>query len=82
MDFDALEKEAVLALGKIPLGQVFLVRDLFEGYRWEAISNGNRRDFGKHFKRRMEIGAIQGLKYAGKAQNGSAKYIKTEVAKV
>lgn len=81
MDFDELEKEAVSALTKISLGQVFRVRDLFKGYRWETISNGDRRDFGKHFRRRMEIGAIQGCEYVGKAQNGSAKYRKTEETK-
>lgn len=76
MDFDKLEKEALVAFSQIPCDQTFLVKDLFKGYRWESFSPGVRRDFGKHFKRRYTIGAIKGIKYVGRAQNGSAQYMK------
>ena len=76
MDFDELEREAVAALSHIPSGQIFRVKDLFEGYRWEAISHGDRRDFGKQFKRHVNGRIIQNVIYTGKAQNGSAEYQK------
>ena len=78
MDFDELEREALTALRKVALGQIFLIRDLFEGHRWESLPKGDRLDFGRHFKRKVTTGAIQGVEYVGKAQNGSAEYVKIE----
>ena len=54
----------------------FFLKDLFEGVEWKSLSVGERLGFGKTFKNEVIEGHVPNVRYAGKAQNNSAMYIK------
>ena len=81
MDFESLFKEALISIGSVKLNSIFVLRNLFEGHRWDSYSKGDRLYFGKFFKRKVLQGNVPGVKYVGKAPNNSAQYQKTEEIK-
>lgn len=78
MDYEDLFKEAVDAICSVQPNQVFVLRDLFEGHYWNALTKRDRLGFGGFFKKRVLQGCIPGVNYLGKASNNSAQYQKTE----
>lgn len=76
MDFEKLLKQAIQAIRAVQLGQIFKLRDLFEGHEWEAMEKGDRLRFGSYFKRTVNCGKVDGVIYFGKAPNNSALYQK------
>ncbi len=76
MDLEQLLSEAIEATKTVLPGQVFVLKSLFEGYKWEPISNGNKRYLGQRFKKEVIAGRVPNVAYYGKAANNSSKYIK------
>ena len=76
MDYTKWTNAAISKINSIPLGTVFLLKDLFEGVEWSNLEKGERLSFGKFFKNEVLEGRIPNVSYIGKAQNNSAKYQK------
>lgn len=74
--YDELMETALYKLSKVGFGQVFVLKDLFEGCFWNRLSIGDRLAFGKYFKRQVELQYIPDITYIGKAKNNSAQYRK------
>lgn len=76
MDFEKLLAQAIQSIQTVKFGQIFKLRDLFEGYEWDAMDKGDRLKFGSYFKRAVNLRKVDGVIYFGKAQNNSALYQK------
>lgn len=76
MDYETWMTEAILALSSVKVNQIFLLRDLFKGHRWNSLPKGDRLRFGSYFKKKVGLGQIHGVIYVGKAPNNSAQYKK------
>lgn len=74
MDYNELMKKAVENLAQLEPGQIFSVKDLFEGYFWNNLPKKDRLGFGKYFKNQIELQKIHYISYVGKAKNNSAQY--------
>ena len=55
MSYDELMETALCKLSKVGFGQVFVLKDLFEGCFWNRLPIGDRLAFGKYFKRQVEL---------------------------
>lgn len=78
MKCDHLLAEAIANLENLKPGEKFVVKDLFVGSNWKALSRGDKLHFGRVFKNQVKEGSIPGVQYIGKAANNSAQYEKTE----
>lgn len=79
MDYELLMMESRKKIGCIAYGNIFVVKDLFDGAEWNAIPKGNRIAFGKYFKNEVLDGKIPEIMYHCKAKNNSAQYKKIEI---
>ena len=55
MDIDELLKQAIQATEYVQTGQIFKLRDSFEGHAWEKIKKGDRLQLGKNFKKAVML---------------------------
>lgn len=78
MDYLKVLKEKESRIFKLESGTVFLLKDLFEGVQWNSFSIGDRLNLGRTFKNLVENKKVPNVMYLGKAENNSAKYIKTK----
>lgn len=76
IDYDAWLKEATHKTITLSAGSTFIVKELFDGIKWNKLTSGEKRDFGRRFKQEVAMGKIQNVRYIGKMQNGSCKYMK------
>ena len=76
MDYEKWLNEAISKTGALPQGTIFLLKDLFDGVNWNTLQNGERREFGRQFKIKVNRNLVPNVKYQGKADNNSAMYIK------
>lgn len=68
--------KARVTISEIGPGKSFVVKDLFEGYEWNFLTAGERRNFSKHFKNCVQNSQVPGVTYVDKKSNNSAYYIK------
>ena len=54
-----LFNKAVNELVNLRHGERFLVRDLFKGYEWNRIADGDRKNLGRMFLYEYEKGALE-----------------------
>ena len=66
------------ATTSIAPNHIFVLKDLFDGIIWARLERGEKLELGRQFKHSVMQNAIPSVKYYGKAQNNSARYIKTE----
>ncbi len=78
MDYDTWTKKALKQIEKIEPNAPFILKNLFEGYEWEALTAGERRLFGIHFSNEVKDGRIKNIEKIEKRQNNSAQYVKKE----
>ena len=60
----------------VPVGTTFKVRDLFVGFQWDAISQGNRKKMGLYFYVWADSDGGQYVKIEDKATSGQQLYTK------
>ena len=58
----------------VPVGTTFKVRDLFVGFQWDAISQGNRKKMGLYFYVWADSDGGQYVKIEDKATSGQQLY--------
>lgn len=68
--------KAISKTGKISINTTFCLKDLFDGVEWNSLSAGDRRNFGRAFKNEVIEGHVPNVRFIGKEQNNSTKYIK------
>jgi len=66
---------AVKELDNLQKGERFLLRDLFKGYIWNRVSDGDRRTLGRIFLYEFEKGGLP-LEIDGNNNAGQQYYIK------
>ena len=76
MDYEKWINVAISKTGGLENGTIFLLKDLFDGVKWNTLSNGERRELGRQFKIKVNHDLVPNVEYIGKAQNNSAKYKK------
>lgn len=76
INYDILFSKALMAAGTLPSGKVFLVKELFQTDEWASISRGDKLNFGRLFKNKVESGMVPDVEYCGKAASHSAQYKK------
>ena len=74
MDYQHLMLKANQGLGKVKVGQEFLVKELFQGTEWSNLSRGEKLGFGRFFKREVLGGRVPGVEFIKKTDNNSSKY--------
>ena len=75
MDFrkwteDALEKVNL----NIKIGDVFILKDLFEGCVWSTLEKGEPAAFGRYFSNEVSEKRIDSIIYVGKNKRGNNQY--------
>lgn len=76
MDYNELLDKANEHIATIQSNEVFFVKDLFHGTKWNELERGEKLGFGRYFKKAVMNGCIQNVEYIGKADNNSAQYKK------
>ena len=76
MNIELLMGKARESINKVSIGDIFVVKDLFEGYEWNELPKGDKLSFGRAFKDAVQSGRVSGVRYVGKRTNNSAEYIK------
>lgn len=54
MDINIILEQAIKEISLIALGEKFMLKDLFKGYEWNRISQGDRRKLGMLFLNYIE----------------------------
>lgn len=78
MDYNDLLVNARTHIKKLPVGQVFFVKDLFYGTEWNELERGEKLGFGRCFKKAVQDKSVVGVQFIGKADNNSAQYRKIQ----
>lgn len=77
MDNSSWDQKAIDCIqNTVKVNQLFVVRELFQGAEWEKLTNGEKRDYGKHFKNEVKQGNIPNVVYVQKRNNNHAEYKK------
>lgn len=69
---------AQAATNFIAPNHIFVLKDLFDGIRWNSLERGEKLELGRQFKYAVMQNSVPSVRYYGKAQNNSAQYIKAE----
>ena len=72
-DINHLMERALTETANLKDGEIFLLRDLFQGYEWNRISRSNRLLFGVFFLNKVNTGDL-GIKAIVKSPSGQQKY--------
>ncbi len=75
-DYDKLLASAKITAEQLRVGQTFVVKNLFLGTEWAALDAGDKRSFGRFFKRKVSLGQIPNISVFGEAKNHSTVYVK------
>ena len=51
MEYDVLINKALIKIGELPLGEQFVLKDLFSGIEWNKLEKGERQHLGREFKK-------------------------------
>lgn len=71
---------AIVEVGKLHPGEVFLVKDLFKGYEWNRLEIGDRRLLGTLFLHEVKHGMLQEqIEISSKSSANQQKYKKLEM---
>ncbi len=62
----------------ISVGQTFVLKSLFTGTRWDELTSGEKKGFGRYFSNKVKDGAIPNVQKLGEDKAHHNKYIKTE----
>ena len=76
MEYEELLNEAKLTIGKLEHGKQFVVKDLFMGAKWESLSNGDKKGFGRYFSKALREGELPSIEHIGETKAHHNKYIK------
>lgn len=76
MDYNNLLEEAREYIENVPSGSIFVVKELFNGTRWNELARGDKVHFGKYFKNAVTDNRLPEVEFIGRARNNSAQYRK------
>lgn len=79
MDYNKWIAEATNKTKQLHANTTFVLKDLFDGIKWNELAPGNKLSFGRRFKNKVDNGEIPNVICIGKAQNNSTLYQKTAV---
>lgn len=79
MDYELWMERAQKAIeAEIQVGKKFEVKHLFPGYEWEALSKGDRINFGKHFSDAVKDGRLPTVERCEQGKSHHNQYVKKE----
>lgn len=77
MDYNEWIEKAANKTKKLPTNTTFVLKDLFDGIKWNELERGDKLSLGRRFKHEVENGHIPNVICIGKADNNSTQYEKT-----
>ena len=72
MNYEKCINKAILKIGKLEKGKVFILKNLFSGVVWEEMTSGQRKEFGRQFKNKVENKMIPNVKLSNKKRSATA----------
>ena len=78
-NYELMFEDALAVIYGMPVGTMFVARDLFKGTEWNSLEKGSRLGFGGFFKRKVMQNLVPNVQYIGKKDNNSAQYMKYDV---
>lgn len=77
MDVNVWMEKAKQMIKEMRTGSKFTLRELFEGTDWMKLSAGERRKFGKYFKKEVDLNHVEGIPDSDNKTSANAiKYTK------
>ena len=76
MDYENWYTRAVKAVIKLEEGATFEVKDLFLGIKWNSLTAGEKKSFGRYFSSKVEDNALPEAVKAGENRSHHNKYIR------
>lgn len=58
MEYERWIQQAIQKINDLPAGQVFMLKDLFDGIEWSTLQRGQRHHLGRMFKNEVNQGRI------------------------
>lgn len=71
-----LLEEAIQELDNVKSGTIFIVKDLYRGYKWNEIDKNIRLDLGRTFLNQVKSGTIKNVVTLEKNSSNQQKYRK------
>ena len=79
MDVNVWMEKARQMIKEMRTGSMFTLRKLFEGTDWTKLSAGERRKFGKVFKKEVDQNHVEGVPASDyKTSSNAIEYTKEE----
>ncbi len=72
MNYEKWINKAIFKIGKLEKGKVFILKDLFSGVEWEEMTSGQRKEFGRQFKNKIENKMIPNVKLSNEKRSATA----------
>ena len=77
MNYSKWFEEAKDAIkNRISTGQVFEVKDLFQGSKWNELTAGEKKGFGRYFSNQYKEGLLPGLEKVADGKTHHSRYQK------
>ncbi|MCM1244569.1 MAG: single-stranded DNA-binding protein [Roseburia sp.] len=77
MDHEKWFEEALSHIDKeIKTGQVFEVKELFTGNKWNQLQRGEKQSFGRYFSSKVKDGALTSVSLQGESKSRHNMYVK------
>ena len=75
MDYEKWYEDAVNYINSsIAIGQHFEVKSLFTGAKWDKLSAGDKKSFGRYFSGKVKDGMIDNVIKEGEGKSHHNKY--------
>ena len=74
MDYEKWFKSAKDAIQRLDPGTSFCVKNLFAGTKWDTLSPGEKKGFGRYFSSAVRDGRTEDVVRDGESKTHSTKY--------
>lgn len=76
MDYDVWINRAIMRIGELEVGKIFVLKDLFLGTEWNELLKGEKLTLGRRFKSTVENNRIPGISVIESPKGTSTTYKK------
>lgn len=76
MNYQEWMAEAISEIEKLGAGKVFEAKELFRLQKWNDLSAGDKRAFGRYFSNEYKEGRIRGIAKISEGKNHHTRYRK------
>ena len=76
MKYEKWFLDALKSVENTDKGTLFAVKDLFSGTKWNTLSPGEKKSFGRYFSAKVKDGEVQNVIREGETKGHHNKYRK------